>query len=240
MNSPHQLAGTIETCKLKKEDLIELTSLIRESFPKPEKTVLKFALHLAEVNIEANSIDDFLKHPNLPDYIDNQLLITAYESGSDKSIDETRWVMVQLYPALKLTFFNVKGEEKNWVLGTHTLLSRLFRRNRIRFWFFRKKLFGDYDVFRLMSDANILLVSFSLVYFLVARDLLLSYVLAGILATWSLLRKLYDDQLLLKSINIYPKKVGYSIGRDDILFFWAVISSIAAVIAAIPVVGSWF
>jgi len=46
--------------------------------------------------------------------------------------------------------------------------------------------------------------------------------------------------LLLKSINIYPKKVGYSIGRDDILFFWAVISSIAAVIAAIPVVGSWF
>jgi hypothetical protein len=132
---PYQLSENIHTCKLGREDLVELLRTIKEGFPDQENTVVSISIGLSDVDIEEKSIETFLQHPNLPREID-KLNIHVYERNS-KTVDAYRWVALSFYDNLKLNYFNVKGEEKNWVIGTHKILYDFFQKRRIRFSFLR-------------------------------------------------------------------------------------------------------
>jgi len=235
----HQRSGNIRTVRLTRDDLLELDRLLRESFPKNDTTT-HVSIHLSATQVDENSMSAFLSNPNIPDEIEDQFLIIMYENVVGRTVSDTRFLQIQIYQNLKISFFSVRGEEKNWVIGTHKVLADFFQSRRMPFSFVRKTVRKSYDMLQAIIDGNILTLSIVLTVCLLIRQVPYSFVTLLLLAFWSFLARLYERGLIFKPILISPKQAKKAISRDDIAFYSGIVATVATIVAAIPTIIAFF
>jgi len=83
----YQKQSNIHPCKLERNDLFELIRIVKETFPLSKKQGgIKISSNIYDINIRANSIEEFLKHYKLPDII-NRLNIELIGWDENSEID---------------------------------------------------------------------------------------------------------------------------------------------------------
>lgn len=127
-------SGYIHPCRLKKDDLMELVEILRESFsPSNRKEDFEISTNFHDVYIRSNDINEFLKHKELPDKL-SRLSLRIIGWSENREIDKT----------VRITFYDnyisldVNGTEKTWVLGKYMQIKDFLKNKRPWFWALNK------------------------------------------------------------------------------------------------------
>ena len=159
-------SGRIHPCKLERNDLLQLIKIVKETFPVSDrKDDFNVSTNLPNISIRENSIEDFLKHEELPDKF-NRLSIRARGWSENREIDKD----------VRMTFYDnfidldVDGTDQTWVLGKYSQITNLLREKRPWFWVFKA-----HPVLEGFIQGFILLLSFKVLdYFIKANEMIYS------------------------------------------------------------------
>lgn len=109
--SMYQKKGKLNPCKLDKEDLLFLISILTNDFS--DGYVMNIDCRLNNIHINEKDIDTFLKHKELPDRL-NHLNIRIY--GVDLSNSKVEKTLELEFHNQDITL-SVSGNEETWTLG---------------------------------------------------------------------------------------------------------------------------
>lgn len=124
-------SASLPPCKLKKDDLVKLAEIIRQSVnPSSMKDYFYIRTDLPHVSLSAENIYGFLQNEELPDEIID-LSIYCFRYSEVPHISKE----IQLSLHNWLSSISVTGEDENWVLGTYAKITRFFKGKRPWFWF---------------------------------------------------------------------------------------------------------
>jgi len=125
---------SIHPCRLERNDLLELIKIVKETFSVSDrKEDFKIYANLPNITIESNSIEDFLKHEELPDKL-YSLSFNIIGWSKNREIDKS----------VRMTFCNyfinldINGREQTWVLGKYSQITDFLRKKRPWFWALHK------------------------------------------------------------------------------------------------------
>ncbi len=131
----------IHPCKLEKNDLFELVKIIKKGFAETNrKEDLQIRSHIPNVSIYENSLEDFLKHKDIPNII-NRLSIEQIGWNNKREIDKK--VSITFYD--NFIDFDVSGFDEEWVLGKSMQIQNFLRKKRTKLFFLNRSspiLFG--------------------------------------------------------------------------------------------------
>lgn len=127
-------SGYINPCRFKKEDLLELVEILKESFPPSNrKEYFEISTNFHGVYIRSNDIEEFLKHKELPDKL-SRLSLRIIGWSENREIDKT--VCITFYD--NYISLNVNGKEQAWVLGKYVQIKDFLKKKRPWFWALNK------------------------------------------------------------------------------------------------------
>ena len=112
--------------RLIKEDLYRLEKIAANQSQVPgSATAFTISTHLPDLRISEESLNDFLRHTDLPPFLDN-LTIRWTNSQSDGLI--THQLLLRLEPTASQ--LRVSSQDQTWVLGKCEQFTRFFRNKR--------------------------------------------------------------------------------------------------------------
>ena len=171
----YQKSGKIHSCKIKKDDLLKLIEIIKETFPDSDrKEDFEVSTRLPNIRIHSNSIEDFLKHEELPDKL-NRLSIGIIGMNQDRNIDKR----------VELTFYdnfidlNVYGEDNTWVIGKYTVITDFLKKKRSWFWFIHTNVF--YSIEGGIGMLLLIVLTSLVVHFITINEIMYSIITVIIL-----------------------------------------------------------
>lgn len=120
------------SCKLTKEDLVNLVNLIKLDFPKTDRSEdFKISSYLEKIRISENDLEKFLDHTELPDSL-KRLNLDLIGWDQQRNIDKN--VKISFYDnSVRL---DVSGNTESWVLGKYSQLTGFLNEKKSIFWFF--------------------------------------------------------------------------------------------------------
>ncbi|MDQ4123649.1 MAG: hypothetical protein M3209_19595 [Acidobacteriota bacterium] len=130
-------SGDILPCKLAKDDLFKLVSLLSESFSDSEslpadKVWFNITSNLSDSSISAKNINDFLEQEGLPKVLNNLLFDIVEYGDSVKTI--------RLYFDPEFITLNVSYNDEIWVLGKYARIEKFLRDRQQKYWFLKPLL----------------------------------------------------------------------------------------------------
>jgi hypothetical protein len=126
-------SGRMNPCKLEIDDLQDLIKILREKIPNSErKEDFEITTNLKNININSNSLEDFLAHRELPNNFNRLSLrnISWNENRIDKSI--------RIEFTVNFIELNIDGMDETWVLGKYTQVSNFLKNKKPWFWAINK------------------------------------------------------------------------------------------------------
>ncbi len=126
----YQKSGKIHPCRLEKADLSQLVEIIKKTFPiSNRKEDFELSTNLPTITVRENSLEDFLKHEELPDKI-NRLSIRIIGWDENREID--RNIRITFYDNFIL--LDVAGFDQTWVIGKYSLITDFLKKKKPWFW----------------------------------------------------------------------------------------------------------
>lgn len=171
----YQKSGDIHSCKIKKNDLLKLIEIIKETFSDSDlKEDFKVSINLPNVRIHSNSIEDFLEHKELPEKL-NRLSIRIIGWNQDQNIDKS--VNLDFYD----NFINldIDGEENAWVIGKYAEITDFLKEKRSWFWFIYTNIF--YGIEAVISVLLFIVFVSLIVHFININEMIYSIITAIVL-----------------------------------------------------------
>ena len=215
-------SGEIHPCRLQRNDLLRLSEIVKETFPISDREEdFQVSTNLPNISINENSIEDFLKHEELPDKF-NELSIEIKGWSENREIDKSvRMTFSRLYMDLY-----VDGTDETWVLGKYSQIANFLRERRPWFWAVHK-------VFPFISGIIFVLSLAGLTYFIKAEEIIYSISTALFLTAWIFATVFYLKGTFLPytQIILTPKESFFN--KQNVTVIIAVLSLIVSIIGGV-------
>jgi hypothetical protein len=120
----------LHPCRLEKPDLLRLVEIVEEVIPVSEiKQHFRISTDLPTIKIEENSVEDFLKHGDLPNKL-NELSILIFRLNESGETERS------VYLSFTSTYIvvSVEGLDETWVLGKFEQITQFLKEKRPWFW----------------------------------------------------------------------------------------------------------
>lgn len=223
--------GQITPCKLNKDDLYELVQIIKKNLKKSNEVKLYISYNPTELDIQENSIDELLKHNELPNTI-NQLSLRI--QVFDENLEIIKTVDLRFYNS----FINlrVEGLEETWVLGKYKQIHNYLNKKKPWFLF----ILRIYPLFYFLLGAFFPVSILGLVYFISEDKILysissliflISLVLLNIFKVKSTLFPY--TQIIIKPKNVFINKENIVIVSSIVGLFISIIGLFVSIIGGI-------
>jgi len=208
--------------RLQRNDLLNLTKIAKEGFPISGGEVdFEVYTYLRNMTIRENSIEDFLKHEELPGKF-NTLSIQIRGRSERQGIGKS----------VRMTFFSkdveldVDGTDEAWVLGKYSQITNFLRQKRPWFWAVHKP-------FPFIAGLVSTLSLFGLVYLIKAGELIYSISAALFLIAWVFATVFYVRGTFLPSTQIIliPKESFFN--RQNITIIIAALTLLFTIVGAV-------
>ena len=126
----YERKGTINPCSLDRNDLLNLTEIIQETFTKPEvDRYFRVSTTVAETRVFSNSIQDFLNQKELPPKATD---LSFYIEGWDK---ESRFDKNILLDFSKYSIqLSVEGIDPVWVHDKYLRIVKYLKKKAATYW----------------------------------------------------------------------------------------------------------
>ena len=215
-------SGSIHPCKLERNDLLKLVKIVKETSPISErKEDFEISTNLPNIAIRSNSIEDFLKHEELPDKF-NRLSFRIIGWSENREIDKS--IQMIFYD----NFINlyVEGIDQTWVLGKYSQITDFLRKKRPWFWALQK-------IFPSITGIIPLLSLIAIVYFIMVKAIISSISTTFFLIAWVFATVLYFKGTFLPytQIILAPKKS--FLNKENIIIVVGVLCLIVSIIGGI-------
>jgi len=213
---------SIHPCRLERNDLLELIKIVKETFRVSDrKEDFEISTNLPNISIRSNSIEDFLKHEELPDEL-NRLSFNIIGWSKNLEIDKS----------VRMTFYNnyinlnINGREQTWVLGKYSQITDFLKKKRPRFWVLLK-------IFPIITGIIPFVSLGALVRFIKAGVMIYSASTALFLIAWIFATIFYFRGTFLPytQIILIPKKSLFN--KESIAIIVAVLSLIISIIGGV-------
>ncbi len=166
----YQKSGKIHSCKIKKNDLLELIEIIKETFPDSDrKEDFEVSTNLLNISIHSNSIEDFLEHKELPEKL-NRLSIRIIGWNHDRNIDKS----IELVFYDNFINLNIYGEENAWVIGKYAEITDFLKEKRPWPWFIHTNIF--YAIEGGISILLLIVLTSLIVHFIAINEIMYSII----------------------------------------------------------------
>ena len=217
---------SIHPCRLERNDLLELIKIVKETFPvSGRKEDFEIYTTLPNISISSNSIEDFLKHEELPDEL-NKLSFNIIGWSKNREIDKS----------VRMTFYNnyidldIDGREQTWVLGKYSQITDFLRKKRPWFWALHKLSPYIRGIIAGIIPVLSLIVTVELIK---AKAIIYSISTALLLIAWVFAIVFYFKGTLLPytKIIITPKKSFFN--KENITIIVLVLTFIVSIIGGI-------
>jgi hypothetical protein len=209
-------------CRLEKADLLKLAKLVKETLTiSGRKEDFEISTLLPNINIKENSIEDFLKHEELPDKFDD-LSIEAI--GRDARADVDKSITLE-FASYGNTVY-VRGTDETWVLGKSEQIVDYLRGKRPWFGLL-------INVFPFIGGFLVALAITTLSYFIGARELLYSVSTAFLLVTviFAMAFNLSHKFLPYTQIIVTPRES--LLNKENIILIISILTLIITIIGFI-------
>jgi len=213
---------SIHPCRLEKNDLLELIKIAKETFPTSDsKEDFVISTNLPDIHISSNSIEEFLKHEELPDKF-NRLSLTIIGWSENREIDKS----------VRMTFYDnyinldVDGIQQTWVLGKDSQITDFLKKKRPRFWALHK-------VFPFITGIITLVSLSALVSFIKAKVMIYSVSTALFLIAWIFATVFYFSGTFLPYTQIILTTRKPLFTKENITIIIAVLSLIISIIGGV-------
>jgi len=166
-------SASIHPCRLQRNALLRLIEIVKENFPiSDRKQDFEVSTNLPNIRIRENSIEDFLKHDELPDKL-NRLSINIVGRSEKREINKSVYITFSNYDI----DLNVNGLEETWVLGKYAQITNFLREKKPWFWAIHK-------VFPFIAGIILIPVLIGIVSFIKAEEIIYSISTALFLIAW--------------------------------------------------------
>ena len=202
--------------------MLKLVKIVKETFPISErKEDFEISTNLPNIAIRSNSIEDFLKHEELPDKF-NRLSFRIIGWSENREIDKS--IQMIFYD----NFINlyVDGIDQTWVLGKYSQITDFLRKKRPWFWALQK-------IFPSITGIIPLLSLIAIVYFIMVKAIISSISTTFFLIAWVFATVLYFKGTFLPytQIILAPKKS--FLNKENIIIVVGVLCLIVSIIGGI-------
>lgn len=215
-------SGDIHPCRLERNDLLELIKIIKETLPVSDrKEDFKISTNLPDIHISSNSIEEFLKHEELPDKFD-RLTLNVVGWSKNREIDKS----------IRITFYgnyinlDVGGTQQTWVLGKYSQITNFLKKKKPWFWALHK-------IFPVIAGIIPIVSLNALVDFIKAKVIIYSVSTALFLIAWIFATVFYFRGTFLPytQIILTPKKSLFN--KENITIIIAALSLIISIIGGV-------
>ncbi len=126
----YERKGSIGPCSLDKNDLLQLTVLIQESFTKPEiERYFRVSTNQGNTRVFSNSVEDFFNQNKFPEQLTD---LSFWIEGIDK---HDRFDKVILLDFSKYSIqLSVEGIDPVWVYDKYTKISKFLKSKAAWYW----------------------------------------------------------------------------------------------------------
>jgi hypothetical protein len=126
----YERRGSIRPCSLDREDLLELTAIIQETFTKPEiERYFRISTNVGNTRVFSNSVADFFSQRDLPGQVSD---LSFWIEGWDK---KTRFDKVVLLDFSKYSIqLSVEGIDPVWVYDKYTKITKFLKNKSAWYW----------------------------------------------------------------------------------------------------------
>lgn len=220
----YKQTGSIEACRLTRQDILELGQLIRQGFDASDPRIsLDVSVNLPRVKIESNNIDQFLADRELPDKFD-RLSMRIVDVG--EGVTARKYISVDLDAAY--SNLSVTGLDETWVLGKYSQISTFLKRKRPWFWVWRK-------AFAWLSGACLVWSFQLLLRFIKGDQIVYATSSALFLATLAFATYLYFKGSFLPKVQVILRPKASVFNKQNVTILIAVVSLIVSVIGGVVI-----
>jgi len=215
-------SGEIHPCRLQRNDLLRLSEIVKEALPiSDRKEDFQVSTNLPNISINENSIEDFLKHEELPDKF-NGLSIRIIGWSGGQQIDKS----VRMAFGKNFIDLHVSGIDQTWVLGKYSRIANFLREKRPWFWAVHK-------VFPFITGTIPVLSITGLSYFVKTGQIIYSISTALFLIAWIFATVFYFKGTFLPytQIILTPKESFFN--KQNVTVIIALLSLIVSVIGGV-------
>jgi hypothetical protein len=214
-------------CRLRKDDLLDLIRIVQDTFPSSDrKEDFEISTNLKNISIYENSIEDFLKHKELPEKF-NRLSFRIMGWSKDQEIGKRK-----IAKGVRMVFFDnfidldVDGIDQTWVLGKYTQIKEFLSKKKPWFWVLNK-------IFPYIAGVVPFLAFFALIEFIKTNEIIYSTTTAIFLIAFMLAIIFYFEGTFLPYAQIIIRSKDSFLNKEKFILIVMVLSLIISIIGGI-------
>jgi hypothetical protein len=209
-------------CRLERADLLKLAELMKETLPVSDmKEDFEVSTLLPNISIKESSIEDFLRHEELPD----RLIDLSIEAvGRDAHAEPDKRVTLEFKPSGNT--LHVRGADETWVLGKSAQIAGYLRG--------KSPWFGVLtNAFQFVGGFVLAVGIMSLSYFIQAREPLYSVTTTALLIAVVFAMALNYNHKFLAHTQIIVTSKKSVVNRESVILVVTILSLIVTIIGLV-------
>lgn len=230
MEEKFNQSKTLRSCKLTKDDLLELVNEIyKKCFSKPGiKVYFNISTELLSSKISSNNIKKFLENKKLPVTLTGLTIFAAEQNSIDKSIYLNFSETID-----RKIYLNITGKDEIWVLGTFQYIYNFLKAKKTWYWFFNLGLASKYII--IIIDIIILkFFTMTIIHFYKLNEkpyyIIISFTVFLITWIWFTVGFFKEKIFPYTQIILKPKQSFLSKNYDKIIAIFTILIFVATVI----------
>jgi len=203
----YERRGSLRPCALDRNDLLQLTAIIQETFAKAEiERYFRVSTNLENTRIFSNSVEDFANQNDLPDKISD---LSFWIEGWDQ---KTRFDKVVLLDLSKYAIqLSVEGIDPVWVYDKYTKITKFLKEKSA--WYWPMVLLEKFIIFSI----TVILIG-NIIISMARGEMAYYYDKLGLFGLWFFLI-FYDTRKIWPYANIRIRNDRSVLSRETVVMF---------------------